>query len=127
VKNIRANVYPLPRELNSYDLDCYEMRHNNNQSIVQVHNLQIQRDAALCSQSSNSQVFVERIPYRLSNITDLSQVEGLTVLRGAYYGFSTLSKMYGLIEPYEDLICFNEEGYPKIWVNANLAENRVQK
>jgi RecB family endonuclease NucS len=35
--------------------------------------------------------------------------------------------LFGEVEPYEDLVCFNEEGGVKIWINSNLAENRVER
>lgn len=63
------------------------------------------------------------IPYRLSDVHDLSESEALSVLRSAYSGFNTLSTFYGPIEPYEDLICFNEEGKTKVWANSNLSQN----
>ena len=83
------------------------MRYNNSNDIVKVHNLAIQEDSTLCSRSSKSNVYVERIPYRLNDITVLTQPEALSVLRSAYSGFNTLSTFYGPVEPYEDLICFN--------------------
>lgn len=49
------------------------------------------------------------------------------MLKSAYSGFNTLSTFYGPVEPYDDLICFNESGKTKVWVNSNLAENGIVK
>lgn len=76
------------------------MRYNNSQDIVKVHNIRVDREAGLCAKSSDSHVFVERIPARLNDISDLSQEEALSVLRSSYSGFNTISTFYGPIEPY---------------------------
>lgn len=84
------------------------MRYNNSQDIVKVHNLYINQEAGLCSKPADAHVYVERIPLRLNNVQDLTQPEALSILRSCYSGFNTISTFYGPVEPYEDLICFNE-------------------
>jgi len=49
------------------------MRYNTNDDIVKVHHLRIQNEPSLCSKSSSAHLFVERIPYRLPSLTELSQ------------------------------------------------------
>jgi hypothetical protein len=83
------------------------MRHNNIPDIVQVYNVQVNKDYNLCTMHDNPHVFVERVPLRLSDINDLSFSEALTVLRAVYSGFNTIFTFYDSVEPYEDLICFN--------------------
>lgn len=126
-KNIRAEVYPIAKELEQNDLEHYEMRHNANDDIVKVHHLRIQNEPSLCSKSSCADVLVERIPYRLTSVNDLSTNEAFSVLRSAYSGFNTISNFYRNVEPYEDLICFNEEGKCKVWISSNLSSNEVDK
>ena len=51
-------MYPLASEIKSEDLEHYEMRYNNSPDIVQVHNLQIDKEPSLCSKSADSHVFI---------------------------------------------------------------------
>ena len=48
-------------------------------------------------------------------------------MRSAYKGYNTISSFYGPIEPYEDMIGFNERGRPKVWLNSNLAKNKPEQ
>lgn len=66
------------------------------------------------------------MPLRLSDVNNLTEEESLLVLRSAYRGFNTLGTFYGPIEPYEDMICFNEKGVPKVWLNSNLSLNHPE-
>jgi hypothetical protein len=126
-KGFRADVYPLANELTTTDLQSYEMRHNDISDIVHVYNLQVDRKHTLCTNSNMAHVFIERIPLRLGEVSELTPSEALTVLRASYSGFNTISTFHGPIEPFEDLICFNEKGEPKVWVNSSLAVNSVQR
>lgn len=49
------------------------------------------------------------------------------MLKSVYSGFNTISTFYGPVEPYEDLVCFNEQGKPKVWVHSNLATPYIER
>lgn len=124
--SMRADAYPVRDNITSKDLENYEMRKNNSANIVKVHHVGFRKDSTLCSKSSDAVVLTERIPQRLSNTYNLTEPEALCILRSAYNGFNTMESFYGPIEPYEDMICFNEEGVPKVWLNSNLAVNHPE-
>lgn len=58
VKNVRADVHPIKSDIKPVDLDHYEMRYNNSQDIVKVHNLHINQEAGLCSKPADAHVYV---------------------------------------------------------------------
>lgn len=92
-----------------------------------MHHVGFEKNQNLCSKSSEAFILTERIPKRLDAVNNLTQPEALCVLRSAYNGFNTLGSFYGPIEPYEDMVCFNEEGRPKVWLNSNLSLNQAEE
>lgn len=47
------------------------------------------------------------------------------MLSSAASGYNTLCSFFGPLEPNEDMICFNDAGYVKVWLNENLSKNEA--
>ena len=47
------------------------------------------------------------------------------MLSSAATGYNTICSFFGPLEPNEDLVCFNDEGQVKVWLNENLSKNEA--
>lgn len=47
------------------------------------------------------------------------------MLSSAATGYNTICSFFGPLEPNEDLVCFNDEGHVKVWLNENLSKNEA--
>ncbi len=65
-------------------------------------------------------IFLERIPVRLSNVSDLPSPDVLHVNKQALEGFGVLSQDVGFFGITEDHIGFNSEGVAKVWMNKDF-------
>ena len=69
-------------------------------------------------------MLVENITNRISDhCQDLTFEQALYILFVSASGYNTLTSFFGPLEPHEDMICINDEGQVKIWLNENLARN----
>lgn len=73
------------------------------------------------NQTHQTYLLVERIPSRLSQITNLSEAQTLKILLAVLRGLDELEEIYGLVGLTENSICFNEQGKVKIWINSDLS------
>ena len=66
-------------------------------------------------------VVIEFIPYRLSDLGELSFADGMYIIKCVLEGYKILSNSQ--IEFYvldDSSICFNKQGTCKFWINENL-------
>lgn len=77
----------------------------------------------LCSVSYYLKVYIEPYPLRMSNIKDVQFPENLYLLARVLKGFKILYDKVGRFHITEDLVCINEEGIVKVWMNHNLASH----
>jgi hypothetical protein len=68
-------------------------------------------------------IFIEHIPLRLSQITDIPFPENLYLLKACLKGFYYIFLHIHVLEIKEDHICLTEEGRVKVWMNSNLAKH----
>ena len=69
-------------------------------------------------------MLIENIVNRLRSFSRCFNFEEvLYILASSSSGFNTLSSFFGPLEPNEDMICFNDEGRVKVWLNENLSKN----
>ena len=59
-------------------------------------------------------------------IQDICLQEGLCILYCTLLGFEKLYDKFGYFEPQSELICFNREGFVKVWINQNLSKNHPE-
>lgn len=85
-----------------------------------------QNQTFLCSVPATAFVLIENIVSRLKSYPhSLTFEEGLYVLSSAASGYNTLCSFFGPLEPSEDMICFNDAGCVKVWLNENLSKNEA--
>jgi hypothetical protein len=58
---------------------------------------------------------------RMSELTSLRFPENLYLLSRMLSGFELLYRRVGVFAVTEHLVCINEEGVVKVWLNPNLA------
>lgn len=67
-------------------------------------------------------MYIRHFPLRLGDVKEVSVRESLYILRRGLAGFGMLYRRVGAFNITEELVCVNEEGIVKTWVNANLAK-----
>jgi len=66
----------------------------------------------------NWYLLVDNITFRLDKFKhSLNFYETLTVLASAFCGYHILNFVYGPLYTSEEMICFTEDGIPKVWIN----------
>jgi hypothetical protein len=65
-------------------------------------------------------VFLERIPFRLSNVKDIPFPDVLHVYKQSLEGFDQLSSKAGYFPVDEDQIGINRNGEVKVWLNTSF-------
>ncbi len=68
-------------------------------------------------------LYIEHIPLRLSQITDIPFPDNLYLLKACLKGFYYIFLHTRVLDIKEDHICLTEEGKVKVWMNSNLAKN----
>jgi hypothetical protein len=68
-------------------------------------------------------LYIEHVPLRLSQITDIPFPENLYLLKACLKGFYYIFFHTQSLDIKEDQVCLNEEGRVKVWMNINLARN----
>ena len=76
-----------------------------------------------CSSIHRAEVYIQHIPVRLSDITDIPYPENIYILKNCLYGFWQLFSIIGYFKPHEDLVCIDSYGEVKVWMNADLSRN----
>lgn len=100
---------------------------NQNEILVPVSHINQENLRKLCSLVYHLKVYIEPIPLRISNIKDVQFPENLYLLSRTLKGFKILYDKVGKFHITEDLVCINEEGIVKVWLNHNLSLNEPQK
>ena len=77
----------------------------------------------LCSTVHQAEVYIQHIPLRLVDITDIPYPENVYMLRNCLYGFQQLHSLIGCFLPHEALICLDSYGEVKVWMNSDLSKN----
>lgn len=123
----RFQVYPAEDSLsnNQEQLEKYSFRKINGRNLVTAEALLAPGESFLCSRSNSSFLLIENITHRLGSFSQnqFTFSESLTILSSACAGYNILNSFYGPLEPTSDMVCFNEDGLPKIWLNENLSKN----
>jgi hypothetical protein len=65
-----------------------------------------------------AKIFVEKIPLRLSNVTDIPYPDVLHLYDVCINGFRQLSETVGFFSVDEDYIGVNEHGQARVWLNT---------
>lgn len=87
-------------------------------------NLAINDKQVLCLTNTHAQLLLEYIPIRLAMVPSMDLEEALTTMHAAFKGFNTIEGLVGPVEINEELIGFNDEGKPKVWLNSAFYLNR---
>ncbi len=65
-------------------------------------------------------IFLERIPFRLSNVKDIPFPDVLHVYKQSLDGYAQLSSKAGYFPVDEDQIGINTNGEVKVWLNTSF-------
>lgn len=106
--------------LNYYD--CFLMRIREDYIVNTIH----YRNTSLkefCTTLHRAQVYVQHIAIRLSDITDIPYPENIYILRNCLFGFQQLYDFIGYFQPHDDLVCIDNYGEVKVWMNSDLSKN----
>lgn len=76
-----------------------------------------------CSTNYLGEVYIQHIPVRLSDITDIPFPENIYILKCSLIGFSQLYKNIGYFEVRDDHICIDKYGVVRVWMNSDLSKN----
>lgn len=117
-----AEIYRLYAIPSIEDMNRYEMR-STQENFVKVYHIALSPNQALCFNQQYVRVLIEYIPVRLGNVGGLELQEALTVLSAVFKGFNAISNNFGLIEPQEELIGFNQWGRTKVWLSKQHNNN----
>jgi hypothetical protein len=83
-----------------------------------------QHSEQFCSRSYGAKVYIEHVPTRLSDVTDIPFPDNLYVVLAVLEGYQ---KLYENVHHYfpiaEDQICIDRDGVVKVWVNSDLSKN----
>lgn len=72
-----------------------------------------------------AKIFVEKIPLRLSNVTDIPYPDVLHLYDVCINGFRQLSETVGFFSVDEDYIGVNEHGHVRVWLNTAFESSTV--
>ena len=99
-------------------MQLYSFRKQNRTNLVTIENILINDSSLFCSESHQCYLLVEYVPFRLNAFRNaLTFQEALVVLNSALAGYNILNYIYGPLHTSEDMICINEQGIPKVWIN----------
>ena len=122
----QLQAYPIPEEFarNSSQLKKYHFRKLNNSYLVNVEAIVTPSSGMFCSEPRMAYALIENITSRLNQYRGrLSLPQALYVLATAAAGYNTLNSFFGPLDPHEEMICFNQDGKCKVWLNENLSVN----
>ena len=124
--HVMAEQYLIPTDhtlsLNrAYEI--YDYRRTQNDNLVQVYQIERQSPAYICQGDDYLRVRTERIPKRLSDLSNISPEDALYIIQEALIGYRTIYTFQGPILINDDMIGFNEYGQVRVWLNNNFAKN----
>ena len=77
----------------------------------------------ICQGGEFLSVKTERVPYRLSETSNLSFPQALYILREAVIGFRAITGVYGPVLVNDEMIGFTNDNRVKVWLNEEFAQN----
>lgn len=77
----------------------------------------------MCSTVRGAIVYIQHIPIRLSDVTDIPFDESLYILKTSLLGFEKLYNESGYFQVMEEHVGIDKEGHVKVWLNADLSKN----
>ena len=105
-------------------MEFYEYRKAQKMHLVEVVFVRKGDSAGLCTGKDFYKIYTERIPKRLSEIDDLTFLEGLMVVRDSLIGFNEIKDSYsGQLKVTNEMIGFTPEGVVKVWINEDFKYN----
>jgi len=87
----------------------------------------MQRQPARYLIAYTESIFVERVPFRLSNVKDIPYPDVLHLYDSTINGFQQLTQVVPYFRIDEDQIGINENGKVKVWLNPDFSTSRVIK
>lgn len=77
----------------------------------------------MCSSVHSAAVYIQHIPVRLTDITDIPVSDSLYMAQGALKGFQKLYTLFGGFSIGEECIGIDREGKLRVWVNGDASKN----
>ena len=74
----------------------------------------------MCSSVVRGNIFLERIPIRLSDINEIPYPDILHFYSQCFKGFGLLYSLFGCFDVTEELVGCNCEGRVKVWINSDF-------
>lgn len=74
----------------------------------------------ICARFYQLTLYIEYIPVRLSDVSDIPYPDALHLIESCLRGFAVLYKKGGYFKIEEDLVGFNSSGKTKVWINSQL-------
>lgn len=81
------------------------------------------KNSSMCSTVRGAIVYIQHIPIRLSDVTDIPFDESLYILKTSLLGFEKLYNESGYFQVMEEHVGIDKEGHVKVWLNADLSKN----
>lgn len=78
-----------------------------------------------CSTSYQGGLFLEIIPYTLSNLNEIPYPDVLHIYDQAFKGYQAMIPYVGYFIVEEDMIGINSSDIAKVWINGKLSKNQV--
>ena len=76
-----------------------------------------------CSTTYQSDIYLQHIPIRLSDVDDIPYPDNIFVLQSALEGYGKLFQFSGYFKVHESQVCIDIEGYVRIWLNSDLSKD----
>ena len=91
--------------------------------LVSAFHMNAQTQRGMCAAIYLAEVYAERIPFRLSQLQNLSVNQSLLILEYALRGYQMIFKQTGFFELSADMIGINSSGKPKVWMSPDFSKN----
>lgn len=81
------------------------------------------KNTGMCSGLRGATVYIQHIPIRLSDITDIPLDESLYIMECCMLGFEKLYRESGYFQVMEEHIGIDQQGHVRVWLNADVSKN----
>jgi len=81
------------------------------------------KNKGICSNVRGAIVYVQHIPIRLTDITDIPLPDSLYMVKCSLLGFKKLFEKLGYFNAIEEHIGIDREGHVRVWLNADFSRN----
>ncbi len=85
--------------------------------------LRTEQDKEMCSSDYQGDLYTERIPVRLSNITEVPYPSSMHIYSHALSGFEELYRKEGPFAVSQEHIGINNHSVVKVWMNHNYSKS----